>query len=300
MRINMVGAFIRNAPFGTEIAFAKGMERRGHEVIRIDTSYENQAWDQNADATLVFKWMDRDWDKLDGCRGPKIVYQPDDARFPHIREMVLKMREHVDCLLTFDDYGVTLAKQLGYRDAEYMLLTADDELYCPDSAVERDIDVSFVGSLTHGPNHASRYKMCEIAYEEAQKRGWKTWFGEAYFDGQDVLSPVDIYRRSKVVLNHATDVGQNFGTGFGLQCRHFEVGMTKTCLLSNSVIGYPDRFDLPFAVFGDGWGLKNTLQYLIDGGWWRTIGDPLYQNIMAKHGPEHRADQLVAFIERNS
>jgi hypothetical protein len=54
MRINVVGAFIRNAPFGTELAFKRGFDRLGgHSVTYIDPSYPDQRWDYDADATVV-------------------------------------------------------------------------------------------------------------------------------------------------------------------------------------------------------------------------------------------------------
>jgi hypothetical protein len=160
--VNMVGAFKRNAPFGTEIAFSKGMQRIGHTVNEIDPDYPHQ-WVQDADATLVFKWIESEElrRQLDRCSGPKILYQPDDARFTHIREMVAKMRDHCDLFLAFDGHSTEVARTFRYRDAETLLLTADDELYCPSpEPIERDIDVSFVGSLTRGANHASRMRMC--------------------------------------------------------------------------------------------------------------------------------------------
>ncbi len=306
MRINMVGAFIRNAPFGSEIAFKKGLERLGHEVIPIDTSYPDQIWDQNADATVVFKWMEGYWDKLQETKGLKIVYQPDDARFPHIREMILKMRPYADCLLSFDDNGATVAKTMGYRAAETLLLTADDELYSPSiEPIERDIDVSFIGSLGGPISHASRQRMIEVVYGHAKKKGWKTAFGQT----EDMQTILDTYRRSKVVLNHATDVGQPFGSGFGLQCRHFEVGMTRTAVLSNELLG--DAPKMSFVRFRNEESLISELTRLIEGHedqmydddygrpLWQVVGERVYKNIRHAHMPEHRGAQLINFIERN-
>jgi len=207
------------------------------------------------------------------------------------------MRGFADLFLSFDDHGSTVAKSMGYRAAETLLLTADPELYCPSpEPIERDIDVSFIGSLGDHVAHASRRRMCQIVHQEGSTRGWNMVFAQS----QHIPTVLDIYRRSKVVLNHATDVGQSFGTGFGLQCRHFEVGMTETCLLSNSVIGHPDKFGLQFAGFGDEYGLKEMIKMLVDEGGWKALGTPLYNTIRLFHMPENRAAQLVDFIERNS
>lgn len=297
MLVNMVGAFIRNFPFGTEIAFKKGLERRGVEVNAIDPSYPDQIFMVDADATIVFKWMDSYLGQLHECSGVKIVYQPDDARFPHIRNMIAGMRDHVDHFLSFDDFGSRVAREMGYKNAETLLLTADDELYCPASdPIARDIEVSFVGSLTGGSNHASRLRMCQMIRREADRRRWRTWFGST----ENITEILDIYRRSKVVLNHATDVGQDFGSGFGLQCRHFEVGMTKTALISNQTIGTPHT-NLPFLSFSDDRTLIEAVEWIVyDEERWINAGRALYDAIMSSHKPEHRADQLIDFIRRCS
>lgn len=301
----MVGAFIRNARFGTEVAFAKGLRRIGHVVNEIDPSYPDQHVDPYADATVIFKWVDPGplLREIDECRGAKVLYQPDDARFPHIREMVARMREHCDLFLSFDENSADVARLLRYKAAETLLLTADDELYSPSpEPIERDIDVSFVGSLTQGSNHTSRMRMCKVVREESIKHGWQAWFGEAYFRPGEV-TPVDIYRRSKVVLNHATDLGQMFGTGFGLQCRHFEVGMTRTALLSNAPVGgdyatFPGGMSFP--TFNDEWSLISQLEWMLGENRWKQYADVLYEDVMSEHLPQHRALQLVDFITRNS
>ena len=132
MKIQMIGAFIRNAPYGTEIAFKKGFDRiGGHEVNVIDPSQPNQKWELNPDATLVFKYIEQpaQMEMLGNVSGHKIVYQPDDLRFPHIKQMMTEMRQHCDNALTFDDDGAELALSYGYKAAQKFLLTADNDLY---------------------------------------------------------------------------------------------------------------------------------------------------------------------------
>lgn len=296
MKLNLIGPFVVNAPFGTEIAFAKGLRRLGHEVIEVDPNVTTYC-PTEADATVVFKsCVGLEDVMLGNLKHPIVVYQPDDARFPHIREMMLMMRKHADLFLSFDDHGAEIAKTMRYRAAETLLLTADDELYCPSpQPIERDIDVAFIGSLSDPVAHASRRKMIQIVQAEADKRGWTTAFGTT----QDIPKILDVYRRSKVVLNHATDVGQRFGTGFGLQCRHFEVGMTRTALLSNLTLG--DKLDpIPYVIFSDEHSLILQLEYLLeDDLHWQEAGESLHAMIMLNHRSEHRAKQLVEFIERN-
>ncbi len=304
MHVNMVGAFIRNFPFGTEIAFKKGLERLGHTVNAIDTSYPDQHWDHDATATVVFKWMEGDsnWYELSQCTGLKIVYQPDDARFPHITEMIVKMRDYCDLFLSFDQFGVDLAKKLRYRDAAILRLTADDQLYFADEEVEKDIDVSFVGSLTKGPNHISRLKMCQIANKIANERGWKTFFGEAYFKNPG-HSPVDIFRRSKVTLNHATDVGQPFGRGYGLQCRHFEATLAGTMLLTNTMYGsesFPGVKNVPlYRQFDSENDFEEIIVECVETDIHKAFAHIGTHHMALYHLPQHRAVELIQFIERN-
>lgn len=299
MIVNVVGPFIVNAPFGTEIAFAKGLRRIGHEVIEVDPNIDREmrGLRNDADATVVFKSCVGAERFLKSLRHPIVVYQPDDARFPHIRQMMLDMRQYADLFLSFDDFGAAAARSMGYRAAETLLLTADDELYCPSpSPIERDIDVSFIGSLGDPVAHASRRRMIEVVRVEASRRDWKTAFGTT----QDIPTIVDIYRRSKVVLNHATDVGQGFGWGYGIQCRHFEVGMTRTAMLSN--YSYDGEPISPIcSLFCDEGTLIERLTAFIGGDRdYEARGALSYDQIMKHHMPQHRAAQLIDFIERNS
>lgn len=292
MRINLVGAFIRNAPFGTEIAFKKGFLRLGEHLVNcIDDSQPGQVWDYEADVTVVFKWMQDYWKDLEMCKGKKIVYQPDDLRFPHIKQMMQAMRKYCDFAFTFDDDGAKLALDYGYRKAERLLLTADDELYRPLPGIEKDIDVSFVGSLTGGQNHRSRMKMCQIV---GSMPGVKTKFVSDLYDIEELNR---IYNRSKIVLNHATDVGQPFGHGYGYQCRHFEAGFTRACILSNKVDNEQELKCI--ATFRDEKSLVQSVHDLLEMADVREgLAQHLYEELMACHKPEHRAVQMIEFIGR--
>lgn len=299
MKLNLVGPFVVNAPFGTEIAFAKGLRRLGHEVHEVDPNVDRELRGlQNfADATVVFKSCVGGERFLKSLRHPIVVYQPDDARFTHIREMMLMMRGYADLFLSFDDHGASVARTMGYRAAETLLLTADDELYCPSpSPIRRDIDVSFIGSMADTVAHASRRKMLQIVGNHGTKLGWNLWFEVS----QNIEHVRDIYRRSKVVLNHATDVGQPFGKGYGLQCRHFEVAMTHTPILSNEPFGHTDP-PLNFPCFNDEDSLiRQVTSFVENTNVTDVIGADLYSQVRAQHMPEHRAMQLVDFISRNS
>ena len=300
MKLNLIGPFVVNAPFGTEIAFSKGLKQLGHEVNEVDPNVTTYC-PEDADVTLVFKnCVGLEDVMLAGLDHPVIVYQPDDARFPHIREMMMRMRGYSDLFLAFDEHSVVTARMMGYRAAEELLLTADPELYSPSpESIERDIDVSFIGSWGDPVAHASRRKMIQLVQAEADRRGWKTHWEMS----QDIPHVVDVYRRSKVVLNHATDIGQPFGAGCGLQCRHFEVGMTRTCILSNWM--YTQK-GLDFPQYSSPEQLVWHLNRLLTTGsaefgfGWETEGEWLYSQICKGHMPLDRAKQLIDFIERNT
>jgi hypothetical protein len=295
MRLNLVGAFIRNAPFGTEIAFKKGFERIGCQVTAIDPDYPDQRWDHGAEATVVFKWLEGPHlEELETFSGKKIVYQPDDVRFPHISRMMSQMRDHCDYALTYDDEMARKCESvLGYRKAEKLLLTADDELYRPLPGKPRDVDACFIGSLTGGPNHRSRLRMVELV----KATGITFAVGS---DVYDIGKIVELYNRSVVVLNHATDVGQPFGQGYGYQCRHFEAGMTGVCVLSNSVT--EDTYELSsFERFSDERELVERVLFLTRSEEGRRLarerGERFLEEIREAHMPQHRGEQLVRFIE---
>jgi hypothetical protein len=293
MKINLVGAFIRNYPFGTEIAFAKGFQRRRHEVFTFDPSRprEGNGLCEDADVTVVFKTMD-DWSPVDKCRGKKIVYQPDDIRYPHIKILMQDARNHCDYALTYDRTASHICKsELGFLDSERLLLTADDDIYRPQDTMAKTIDFCFVGNLSHPVNHKSRRRVLGVLGNAGYKVG--------YLDAEyDVGKIVQIYNSSKVVVNHATDVGQPFGSGYGYQCRHFEVGLTKTCLLSNLVID--DDMSLGhFLKFRDEATLLQMAKWLTNGENHRQHwANELYEEIKRKHLPQHRAEQMEYFFRR--
>lgn len=303
MRLNLIGPFVVNAPFGTEIAFAKGLRRIGHEVIEVDPNLGPDVYrgmgilSKRADATVVFKSCVGHEDYLEDLGHPIVVYQPDDARFPHIREMMLSMRRYADLFLSFDDHGAQVARTMGYRAAKTLLLTADDELYCPSpTKIDRDIDVSFIGSLGDPVAHASRRRMLQIIGQHGTTKGWNMWFETS----QNIEHVRDIYRRSKVVLNHATDVGQQFGKGYGLQCRHFEVAMTRTPILSNEPFGDTNP-SFNFPCFNDDESLiRQVTAFVENKNAVEVVGSDLYEQVKGHHMPEHRAEELIDFILRNA
>lgn len=288
MKINMVGPFVVNSPFGTEIAFRKGLEAIGHEITTIDPNLPNQKFTEDADATIVFKTAKDYNEALWEIGGVKIVYQPDDFRFPHIQEMMKEMSEYCDFALAFDRASAKGIENLGYTLSKELVLTADPDLY-RHIDTPKDIDLCFVGSLSGSPSHKSRVRMIQTL----QEAGLKVVYAHDLYNIEQI---VQVYNRSKIILNHATDVGQPFGQGYGLQCRHFEAGFTKSCLLSNTVIG--DNRLVNFARYDSEETLVSTAKALLTSNIARqTMADNFYRELNARHRPEHRALEIIDFIK---
>jgi hypothetical protein len=290
----MIGAFKRNAPFGTEIAFQKGFERVGGCSLNcIDPSYKGYKFDYDADVTIVFKYIEDPEYKVELAKtnGLKFVYQPDDLRFNHIKLMMQEMLAYCKHALTFDDDGAELAKSYGYKSARRLLLTADNKLYKPLKNTLKSIDVCFIGSVGGGENHAGRRRMIDIV---SKMRDIKFMWHNSVYDIQRLNA---IYNSSKIVLNHATDVGQPFGQGYGYQCRHFEVGMTKTCLLSNKVVN--ENCLKGFREFSNEEELKDSINYLLrhNKDAVSHSAEELYKDIIDNHLPEHRALELLKYFK---
>lgn len=293
MRFNLVGAFIRNHPHGSEIVYAKGLREAGHEVTTCDPSRQPPVFDEQADATIVFKWIEGEHRQaLSRIGGKKIVYQPDDLRFAHIQREMKEMSTVCDYAFTFEAVTTEIAKWAGFKDSRTLLLTADPELYRPRSSILgpgalQDIDVSFIANVSNEPGHKSRGQMVQLV----SALGLRFFFGSVW----DMGKVNEIYHRSKIVLHHATDVGQAFGSGYGLQCRHFEAGLTKACVLSNDVIGPHQLKNI--AVFKDRVSLVDQIrQLLADESRRVQLAEGLYEEIRTSHLPVHRGEQIAKLV----
>jgi len=298
MKFNLVGAFVRNHPFGSEIAYKKGLEKLGHEVATFDqitgTKEElEESFFDDADATIIFKHAKGFEDEMKALNGPKIVYQPDDSRCPGVRDMLVGTREYCDYAFTFDKFGAEECKRIGYVKSKKLKLTADPDIYFPIDNVDQDIDFLFIGNMSNPEAHKSRRKMVDVL----RKAGATVEAGTI----MDVSIVNVMYNRAKIILNHATDIGQEFGTGYGLQCRHFEAGLTKTAVLSNSLLDEEADGLKQFCTFDNEEELLEVAYTLLEGWYdaplWMAQGEELYKEIMDAHLPEHRAADIIKFVE---
>jgi len=288
MLVNLVGPFVVNDPFGTEIAFSKGLKALGVRVNEVDPNLPGQRFEFDADFTVVFKTAMRYNDRLLEMKGPVVVYQPDDLHYPHIRQMMLEMKSYSKHALVFQRYGVDECKSLGFETASTLGLTADPYLYRP-LRCKKDIDLCFVGSLGDPYAHASRRRMIQVLLSNG--------FNVQFTSTNDVHVVNEIYNRSKVVLNHAADVGYGFGLGRGYQCRHFEVGFSATCLLSNKLRDQEEFTIGSHFLYGDEKELCEFAKDLVGNpGLTDLYGQMLFEEMMEFHHPVVRAKQLIDIL----
>lgn len=287
MKVNLVGAFIRNFPYGSEIAYAKGFKEIGCQVNTVDPSYQDQKLIKDADITILFNDIQGYVRELvEETSGVKIAYQSDDSQFAHVKESMIRMLKYCDHALTFDVEGANIAKELGYKKSRQILLSADNELYTPDDSITKSIDFCFIGNFSNVVVHKSRRHMIEVLSKK-----YKVGYAESVYDPRQISRT---YNASKVVLNHATDLGQPFGSGYGYQCRHFEVGFSKTCLLSNKVLGENKLFN--FFTFGSEKELLDQADFLMSNDTnRRNCAEQFYDELYKNHLPKHRAQEILEF-----
>lgn len=290
MKINVIGPFTVNAPFATEIAFSKGLRANGHQVVEYDPNVDSvDVLERDADFTLVFKTALDHNDIL--LEMPNVVlYQPDDVRFPHIQQMLVQMRRYSEHLLVFRKIG-TIPEQLHWLDFKTihtLPVTSDPDIYYPVEC-EKDIDFCFIGSLGSYSAHWQRHEMIDVLKAEGHNVIWGST--------QDVSVIRQMYNRAKVVLNHASDESLPFGQGYGYQCRHFEAGMTRSCLLSNRELE-EDILIRSFVRFIDKADLISLAKELMDSEATRKMmANLLYDEVMEKHHPVVRAKELTDILE---
>lgn len=298
MKIGMIGAFVRNYPFATELAFKKGLESIDCDVHTFDPTRPNDEtnnWNAEVDAVITFKNALGYESIIEDAKkngAISVVYQPDDIRAPGITDMLIETQKYCDFALTFDSRGAEWCIENGYENASELLVCADGDVYYPIPNMKKEIDILFVGSYSNPVMHKSRQHMTKVLHNA----GFKVTIVS------DIWDPCEInrlYNRAKIVLNHATDVGQKFGTGYGYQCRHFEAGMAGACLLSNAVNEHIIR---NLCTFDSEESLIETTELLLD----LNYGDiPLYEKcasmyheeITSTHNPTSRALQLYNILE---
>lgn len=146
--------------------------------------------------------------------------------------------EHEDLLYAKSTFGI--------KNIEYLPVGYDDTIYFPDLKQQRDIDISFVGTVTNKRfnvlesiakyAHINHWKLAVYGQWYNHKWPWKTWkFKRKHPELFEFLNnynippekTADIYRRSKIVLNVNTSVHKSISP------RTFEILATRSFQLMN-------------------------------------------------------------------
>lgn len=287
MKLNLIsGGWIRNSPWGTEHAFEKGLLRLNHQVNRVmkggSTSFPD------ADVNVIFKHVETDFDRdeLFHSSLPCIIYQPDDMRFPHIHEEMKSMVDLCVAAVIFEPDGVKTALEMGFPYATRIMLPVDDEIWRP-LPVPKVLDACFIANFSNEPCHESRRWARDIINEMGLRSIVMSSF--------DIPQIVHLYNSSKIVIHHATDVGQGFGFGYGYQSRHFEAGFTGACVLSNAVV---NELNIPVMyLYNSPETFRDKIHDILRNEYWRQSGFRLLATMNNFHKSEHRAQELIDFIE---
>ncbi len=287
MNLLLIGSFKRNFPYGTEIAFSKGLLEYDITVDTFDPYCGDDFVLKNYDAIIVFKTAAKFNGLLKDCSDVIILYQPDDIRILDVFNDIKHMKQFCDYALIFDGSTIQAYEDVGYKLCEELIVTANNDLY-RHLNLEKNIDFCFVGSLSNAKLHFSRREMISVLSK---------YFNVFYSTSFDIDKIVKTYNSSKVVLNHATDVGQFFGYGYGYQCRIFEAGMTKSCVLTNSIIDDKKLFnDDELCYFDSEQSLIENASILLEN--YNNYAEKLYYKIQKFHMPINRAQQIVNFINK--
>ena len=168
------------------------------------------------DATIVFKGEMLTPEILERCSRPRVLYFPDDILiYPNYAKFIKYIGHCYDIVYTFDREAIPTFHTLGCKNVKWMPSWTGDDLFY-DKKLERDIDVSFVGSFNE-----YRIKMMNtVKYYFKDKH---LCFKEGVYGDEYV----NLLNRSKVVINAAQ------GLVSGVSQRIFEATACNALVITN-------------------------------------------------------------------
>ena len=295
MRLNLIAPVYANHPHGSECRLVRWLNTEEGKALDIKltitdlrTSHVNITNIQNDyDATLVFKGETLTPDQIQLCSRPRILYFPDDViKYPNYARFINHVGKHYDLVYTFDREAVNCFYHLGCKNVKWLPSWTGSDMFF-DKGMERDIDISFIGSFND-----ERIKMLQhVKYNFLDKKLFfdDNTYGETY---------VDILNRSKIVLNFAQG-------NSGVSQRVFEATACGALVLTNYVKELEDLFIVyigdmelnEISCFKNSDSLVKQIKYL--------LGDENYMQIVAKNGQrrtmkehlvQHRFKQILEDI----
>ncbi len=193
----------------------------------------------------------------------------------------LEMAKHFDIVFLAQQSHVKIFKEQGIRHVFWLPLACCPELY-PAKELPRDIDVSFVGSLSPDEGDKRRTLLMKVAET----------FPNHYIGKKWPLEMGEVYSRSKIVVNSAIN--------YDLNMRVFE-GMAGGALLitdpADSILElFEDGKDL--VIYENGKDLIEKIQYYLAHEEERNkIAMQGQQKVLGKHTYHHRCQQIVKKVE---
>lgn len=163
---------------------------------------------------------------------------------------------------------------------ETLLQCTDTTVFFPDPAVERDLEVVFVGNSRRIYRDAVKYAVEEGFDVSVWGTRWEPFIDRGFIKGQSLNGQevADVYRRAKVVLN---DHWADQKTDGLVNNRIFDVLACNTTVLSDDNPGLPSLFGDRLPTFSDRESFVATLRAL--------LADPRRDGNAASLGEEVRA-----------
>ena len=178
---------------------------------------------------------------------------------------------------------------------ETLLQCTDTSVFFPDAAVERDLDVAFVGNSRRVYREAVQYAVEEGFEVAVWGTRWEPFIAARHIRGQSLTGPevADVYRRARVVLNdHWADQKAD-----GLvNNRVFDVLACDTAVLSDDNPGLAPLFGDRISTFSGREDFAPRLRALLAEGGRKAQAVALGAEVRAAHTFDQRAATIHTAI----
>lgn len=193
----------------------------------------------------------------------------------------LEMARHFDIVFLAQQSHVKLLKQQGIRYVFWLPLACCPELY-PEQKLSRDIDVSYVGSLSPDEGDKRRQLLMKVAET----------FPNSYIGKKWPLEMGEVYSRSKIVVNSAIN--------YDLNMRVFEGMAGGALLITDPADSINELFEegKDLAIYRNENELIEMIQYYLEHEKEReAIAKQGQQKVLQNHTYYHRCQHIVKTVE---
>ncbi len=193
----------------------------------------------------------------------------------------LEMAKHFDIVFLAQKGHVEFFKEQGIRYVFWLPLACDPELY-PKEVLQRDIDVSYIGSLSPDEGDKRRKLLSKVA----------EIFPNNYIGKKWPLEMGEIYSRSKIVVNSAIN--------YDLNMRVFEGMASGALLITDPADSLQELFEdgKDLVIYQDEEDLIDKIHYYLEHDNERIeIANRGQQKVLQHHTYYHRAKEIVKKVE---